>query len=142
MIFLDASVLLAAEDIADPQHAAAVAVLRTGDLATIDLALYETTNVAIQRWRDQAAAQRLRQRIWTIAKFGALVRVDAQLGDAIAHLTGTTDLSGYDAAYFAGARRLGLQLVSCDIRDLVEPGHAQLPSAMVSHARRSGGPST
>lgn len=130
MIFLDASVLLAAEDTDDPQHAASVALLGTGDLATLDLALYETTNVAIQRWRDQDAAQRLRQRIWSIAEYGALVRVDARLGDAIADLAGTTQLSGYDAAYLAGARRLGLQLVSCDVHDLVEPGHAHLPSAI------------
>jgi predicted nucleic acid-binding protein len=130
VIFLDASVLLAAEDTDDLQHAASLALLRTGDLATIDLALYETTNVAVQRWRDHAAAQRLRQRIWSIAEFGALVRIDAQLGDDIAHLAGTTNLSGYDAAYLAGARRLGLQLVSCDVRDLVQPGHAQLPSAV------------
>jgi hypothetical protein len=58
--FRDAGVLLAAEDGDDEQHEASRALLRTGALATIDLALYETTNVAITRWNDPAAADRLR----------------------------------------------------------------------------------
>jgi predicted nucleic acid-binding protein len=46
VIFLDASVLLAAEDTDDREHPAALRLLRGGDLATLDLAFYETTNVA------------------------------------------------------------------------------------------------
>jgi predicted nucleic acid-binding protein len=98
VIFLDASVLLAAEDTDDAQHAAALALLRTGELATIDLALYETTNVAVTRWGDPAAAARLRQRIWTIAELGTLVRIDPELGGDIARLADDHGLSGYDAA--------------------------------------------
>lgn len=131
MIFLDASVLLAAEDSDDPQHSASLALLRTGALATSDLALYETTNVATSRWRDHDAATRLRERIWTIAELGILIRVDRQLGDEIARLTAEHDLSAYDAAYVAGAQRLGVILASCDQRDLVEPGLAQLPTTLV-----------
>lgn len=131
MIFLDASVLLAAEDSDDPQHTASIALLRTGELATSDLALYETTNVAKTRWRDTDAATRLRERIWTIAELGILIRVDRQLGDEIARLTAEHDLSAYDAAYVAGAQRLGVVLASCDQRDLVTPGLAQLPTTLV-----------
>jgi predicted nucleic acid-binding protein len=132
VIFLDASVLLAAEDTDDPQHPAALALLRTGEVATIDLALYETTNVAVIRWHDHAAATRLRQRIWTIAELGTLVRVDPQLGDDIAELAAEYGLSGYDAAYVAGSRRLGVTLASCDQRDLVTAGFAQLPSTIIA----------
>ena len=130
MIFLDASVLLAAEDTEDSEHHASLGLLRTGDVATIDLALYETTNVAIARWKDPAAAARLRARIWMIAELGTLVRVDATLSEAIAQLAVENRLSAYDAAYVAGSRRLGVVLASCDQRDLVGAGHAQLPSAL------------
>lgn len=37
------------------------------------------------------------------------------------------DLSVYDAAYVAAARAWGGVLVSCDVRDLVSKGLAQLP---------------
>jgi predicted nucleic acid-binding protein len=51
--FLDASVLLAAEDPDDPNHARASALLMTGALGTIKLAAYEVTNAAELRWRSQ-----------------------------------------------------------------------------------------
>ena len=131
MIFLDASVLLAAEDADDREHQSALALLRSGDLATLELALYETTNVAIVRWGDPEAADRLAKRIWAIAELGTLVRVDSQLGTEIAHLATEHGLSAYDAGYVAAARRLGVTLASCDERDLVRPGLAELPSALI-----------
>lgn len=131
MIFLDASVLLAAEDLEDREHRASVALLRTGDLATLDLALYEVTNVAIRRWHDAAAAARLAKRVWVIADWGTLVRVDRRLGDDIAQLCAEHDLSAYDAGYVAAARRLGAVLTSCDEHDLVAAGLAQLPSRLI-----------
>lgn len=131
MIFLDASVLLAAEDTDDREHRASLAVLRSGELATLDLALYETTNVAVARWGDTDAAVRLAKRVWAIAELGTLVRVDRQLGDDIARLTAEHGLSSYDAGYVAGARRLGATLASCDQRHLVSPGLAQLPSTLI-----------
>lgn len=130
MIFLDASVLLAAEDTDDTEHLASLRLLRAGDLATLELALYETTNVAITRWKDPDAAARLAQRVWAIAEFGTLVRVDRDLGGEIASLAAVHALSAYDAGYVAGARKLGVPLASCDQRDLVEPGLAQLPSGL------------
>jgi predicted nucleic acid-binding protein len=132
VIFLDASVLLAAEDLDDPEHLASLALLRSGDLATLDLALYETTNVAITRWNDPDAATRLAQRVWMIARFGTLVRVDRDLGADIARLATDHALSTYDAGYVAAARKLGIQLASCDQRDLVGTGFAHLPSTVAN----------
>lgn len=131
MIFLDASVLLAAEDSDSVHHTAAVAVLRVGALATLDLAVYEVTNVADRVWKDGAAGDRLRARVWAIAAVGTLLRVDETLSEAAAKLVAGSGLSGYDAAYLAGAQRLGVPLVSCDERDLVAPGHAIAPAAAV-----------
>lgn len=132
MIFLDASALLAAEDTDDAEHSASLTLLRSGDLATLDLALYETTNVAVARWNDPEAALRLRERIWTIAELGTLIRVDRQLGQEVARLVADHGLSAYDAAYLAGARRLDAVLASCDLRDLVGTGLAKLPSSLIS----------
>jgi predicted nucleic acid-binding protein len=128
VIFLDASVLLAAEDSDSAHHVAAVAALRLGALATLDLAVYEVTNVADRVWKDRAAGDRLRARLWAIAAVGTLLRVDEALSRAAAELVAGHGLSGYDAAYLAGARRLGITLVSCDERDLVAPGHAITPA--------------
>ncbi len=136
MIFLDASVLLAAEDTDDVQHQASAALLATGALATIDLAAYEVVNVAERRWRDPAASARLRQRLWAIAELGVLVRADAELTERTAELARAHQLSAYDAAYVAAARRLSLPLASCDQRDLVARGLAQLPSALLDQRSR------
>ncbi len=127
MIFLDASVLLAAEDLDDANHSAAADLLRTGALATIDLAAYELTNVAEVRWRDPAASRRLRERVWAIAELGVLVRVDRALAERAAELSREHTISAYDAAYIAGAERTGTPLASCDVRDLVSRGLAKLP---------------
>ena len=131
MIFLDASVLLAAEDADDRHHLAATALLRTGALATLDLAVYETTNVAAVRWRNPAASDRLRERVWAIAEFGALVRVDRVLAERTAALAAQHELSAYDAAYVAGAERLGVPLASCDERDLISRGLGHPPAILL-----------
>lgn len=122
--------LLAAEDRDDDQHEAAIRLLRTGSLATLELAGYEVTNVAEFRWRDPSAGERLRQRVWAIAELGVLVRLDPELELRTAEIARQHDLSAYDAAYVAGAERVGLQLASCDRRDLVSRGLATLPSDM------------
>jgi len=122
VIFLDASVLLAAEDSDDSHHASATTLLRGGALATLDLAIYEVTNVATVSWRDEAACDRLRERVWAIAEFGALARIDRALARRIAELAGLHKLSAYDAAYVAAAEHLGTPLASCDHRDLISRG--------------------
>lgn len=131
MIFLDASVLLAAEDSDDANHAAAAALLRSGSLATLDLAAYEVTNVAEVRWRDAEASRRLRERVWAIAELGTLVRVDGRLAERAAELSRVHAISAYDAAYVAAAERVRAPLASCDQRDLVARSLARLPSDLV-----------
>lgn len=132
MIFLDASVLLAAEDLDDAHHAAAADVLTGGSLATLDLAAYEVTNVAERAWGDSNAGKRLRDRVWAIAELGTLVRADTALLDRAADLAHEHVLSAYDAAYVAGAERVGATLVSCDERDLVSKGLAQSPASALT----------
>jgi predicted nucleic acid-binding protein len=130
---LDASVLLASENPDDVNHGDASQLLEGGDpLATLDLAFYEVTNVAIRSWQDHSAAHRLRERIAAVADDGGLIPVDASL---IAHATTIAEehgISAYDAAYVAAARASNGQLVSCDLRDLVSRGLARLPGDAVS----------
>jgi predicted nucleic acid-binding protein len=140
LTFLDASILLAAEDLDDAHHDASVALLKTGALSTLDLAIYEITNVAELRWRDRTASLRLRERVWAIAELGILVRVDQPLADRAAELARHHDLSAYDAAYVAGAERLGVPLASCDQRDLISRGLARAPADLLSQLHAEGSP--
>lgn len=131
--FLDASVLLAAEDADDANHAAARALLEGPEpLATLDLAFYEVTNVATAAWKDPAAARRLCALIAAVADDGGLVRAEPALLDAAAKLALERAITTYDAAYVVAANAVRSVLVSCDVRDLVGSGLAVLPSAAVA----------
>ena len=125
---LDSSVLLASEDPDDDNHGDARRLLGGSDpLATLDLAFYEVTNVAVRAWRDLSAAHRLRERVAAVADDGGLIRANA---DLMADATAVADehgISVYDAAYVVAARLSGGELVSCDLRDLVSQGLARLP---------------
>jgi predicted nucleic acid-binding protein len=139
VILVDASVLLSAEDADDAHHQDAVALLRSGlPLATVDLAVLEVTNIADTQWRDAEAGERLRERIWAIAAYGRLVRVDHALGRTLARLAREHRLSAYDAAYLAAAERVDATLASCDERDLVGPGLARLPGDCLPKAAEDG----
>ena len=67
-----------------------------------------------------------------IAELGTLVRVDLDLADKITRLTVDNRFSAYDAGYVAGAQRLGVILASCDERDLVSAGLAELPATLIA----------
>jgi predicted nucleic acid-binding protein len=126
--FVDASVFLASEDADDEHHEDATRLLVGDDpLATLDLAFYEVVNVAVRAWRDQPAAQRLRERVTAVGADGGIVRVEAPLLADAEALASEHGISVYDAAYVAAARASGSQLVSCDVRDLVSRGLACLP---------------
>lgn len=133
---IDASVLLAREDPDDENHLDACQLLDGSDsLATIDLAFYEVTNVAVCSWRDPSAARRLRERVAAVADDGGLVRADSALLSAAATIAAQHDISVYDAAYVAASRRSGGELVSCDVRDLVSRRLACRPGdAVFGHA--------
>ena len=126
--FVDASVLLACDDADDDQHEAARELL-TGEatLATLDLAYYEVGNVAVRVWRDVESAARLRSLVAAIAADGGLVRADESLLAHAVRVADTKGLSVYDAGYVAGAARAGAELVSCDLRNLVNRGLAVTP---------------
>lgn len=129
---MDASVVLASEDPDDENYVAAGQLLRGDEpLATLDLAFYEVTNVAMRVWRDLRAARRLHERLAAIADDGGLIRVDSAL---LARATGLADehgISVYDAAYAAAAGKRDARLVSCDVRDLVSRRLARLPGDAV-----------
>ena len=126
--FLDASVLLAARAPENPQHEYARRVVEApDDIATLDLARYEVANVTIRQWRDPDRAAQLQRMIDVISDTGGLLRVDSALAAHMTELADRHGLSAYDAGYVAGASRVGATLVSCDLRDLVEPGHAITP---------------
>jgi hypothetical protein len=74
---LDASVLLACEDSDDAHHAATQRLVSGPDsLATLDLALYEVTNVAVSAWKDHSAARRLCGLIGAVAADGGMIRAE------------------------------------------------------------------
>ena len=80
---------------------------------------------------DPEAGRRLRERVWAIAEFGALLRVDRELAERAATLSREHALSAYDAAYVAGAELVGALLASCNERDLVSRGLARLPQTFL-----------
>lgn len=128
MWLLDASVLLAAEDLDDDQHEAACQLLAGPEpLTTLDLAFYEVGNVAVRAWRDLAAADRLRGLVEAIAADGGLVRVSDALTAHAVRVAERKGLTVYDAGYVVGAASVGARLVSCDIGDLVSRDLAVTP---------------
>ncbi|MFI4991882.1 MAG: PIN domain-containing protein [Solirubrobacterales bacterium] len=130
-LLLDASVILAAFDGDDALHKPARALL--GDsavtLATLDLARYEVTNVAIRAWRVPKLVSPLLEAIERISKDGGVLLSTIALLARAAQLAEEHTLSAYDAAYVAAAAQTGGTLVSCDIRDLVAKGLARTPAA-------------
>lgn len=129
---VDASVLLAGEDLDDQHHTLARQLLvGTDAVATVDLAFYEVVNVAVRAWHDPAAARRLTALVSVIEDDGGVIRVDEALAATVAGLADRHGLSAYDAAYVAAATTSGYELVSCDLRDLVSRGLAVTPGAAV-----------
>lgn len=131
MLF-DAGVWIASQDFDDSHHDSACELVfdsRRG-AAAMDLTLYEIVNGILRRWRDpekavgmcRSAASRCQER---------LVRVDLDLVESIAWIAAEHELTSYDAAYVAVARRHDWQLVSTDIKDLVSKGLAITPGAAV-----------
>ena len=132
MLLLDAGVWIDSAAPANRWHEAAQALIRKPPkpLGAIDLTLYEVANVIGARERQPEIARivsevlrrRCRERILTL---------DSELFEATLHAVTEHELSAYDAAYVAAAKRYGWQLVSTDIRDLVSKGLAVTPDAAV-----------
>lgn len=128
---LDASVWLAAADRDDAVHQAAAEVVRSKTIehAALDLTVYEVGNVAARRWKDVERARRLCLLVFTACR-ERLVRVDAELAEAAVVIAARENLTVYDSAYVAAARRGDHVLVSGDLKHLVRPGFALSPDAI------------
>ena len=128
-LLLDASVLLAAFDPDDQNHDSARGLLENDDvaLATLDLARFEVTNVAVRAWRSPESVAPLLAAIERLADDGGVVPSTATLLTGAAEIAEHHSISVYDAAYAAAASNGGRRLISCDKRDLVSRGLAVLP---------------
>jgi predicted nucleic acid-binding protein len=132
MLLLDAGVWIDSAAPANRWHRSAQALIRKPPepLGAIDLTLYEVANVIGARERQPEIARtvvevlrrRCRERILTL---------DAELLEATLHAVVEHQLTAYDAAYVAAARKEGWTLVSTDIADLVSKGLAVTPDAAV-----------
>jgi predicted nucleic acid-binding protein len=130
-LLLDASVLLAAFDRDDANHNPARALLEDDaiTLATLDLARYEVTNVAVRAWRSPDSVAPLLAAIERLGDDGGVLASESALLARAAELAERHTISVYDAAYAAAAEDGGLRLVSCDKRDLVSKKLAVLPAS-------------
>ncbi len=129
-LLLDASVWLAAADRDDVFHEAARRLVHSQRIehAALDLTVYEVGNVATRRWRDAERARRLCLLVLT-ACGERLVRIRTDLAEEAVRIADGEQITVYDAAYIAAARREGHVLVSGDLRDLVQRGLALPPDA-------------
>lgn len=97
-------------------------------MTVLDLTLYEVANVVAKVYGQPEEARRLVQGL-VRGSAREQLRVDAALLEHGVDLVTEHDLTAYDAAYVAAARRNGWQLVSLDVRDLVSKGLAVTPEA-------------
>jgi predicted nucleic acid-binding protein len=129
-LLLDASVLLAAFDPEDDHYEPARALLEDHalTLATLDLARYEVTNVAVRAWRAPESVAPLLAVVERLADDGGVLPSTDTLLTRAAEIAERHTISVYDAAYAAAASDSGHLLISCDERDLVSNGLAMLPT--------------
>jgi predicted nucleic acid-binding protein len=128
-LLLDASVLLAAFDPEDDHYEPARALLEDDEvtLSTLDLARYEVANVAVRAWRAPESVAPLLAVVERLADDGGVLLSTDTLLTRAAEIAERHTISVYDAAYAAAADEGGHRLVSCDERDLVSKGLAELP---------------
>lgn len=129
-LLLDASVLLAAFDPEDDHHEPARNLLEDSavTLATLDLARYEVTNVAVRAWRAPESVAPLLAAVERLAGDGGVVPSTDTLLTRAAEIAERDAISVYDAAYAAAAGEGGHRLVSCDRRDLISKQLAVPPA--------------
>jgi predicted nucleic acid-binding protein len=133
-LLLDASAILASFDADDDLHEPARTILADHalTLATLDLARYEVTNVAVRAWRAPARVAVLLEAIDQISSDGGIARSTTALLIRAAQLAEEHTISVYDAAYVAAAAQTGWRLVSCDARDLLSKGLASSPAEVAA----------
>jgi predicted nucleic acid-binding protein len=132
MLLVDASVWVAARDPEDRFHADARKIVLdfSRSVAALDLTLYEVANVMGSRRKQEKEARYLLQTL--VTRCGEdIVGVCPELIESALEIAAGYELTAYDAAYVAAARRHGWNLVSTDIADLVSKGLAVAPDAAV-----------
>ena len=94
----------------------------------MDLTFYEIANVVGARKKQVDEARHLLR--FLAERCGEqIVAIDAGLAESAVEVSAEHDLTAYDAAYVAVARRHGWTLVSADLADLVSKGLAVAPDA-------------
>lgn len=130
MLLLDASVWIAAKVRTDRYFKSArlLAVDAARCVAALDLTLYEIANgLGARQGRQREAVDLCRV---VVDRCGdSLLSVDPRLIDSALEISVEHNLTAYDAAYVAAARRHGWTLISTDIADLVSKGLAMAPDA-------------
>lgn len=129
---MDASVWASLADPEERFHPLAKDLLVDSKAAigALDLTFFEVANAVGVKMQQPKRARWLSELI--VARCGdRLARVDPQLVAAAVEVAAQHELTAYDAAYVATARRHGWQLVSLDVRDLVSRNLAVTPDAAV-----------
>lgn len=130
-LLLDASVWIAFVERGERFHREANEVIESPKpVGALDLTLYEVANVIGARMGERGRAGWLCDGLVARCQRN-LIRVGPELMDAAVAIAQEHDLTAYDAAYVAAARRNGWTLVSTDIADLVSKGLAVAPDAAV-----------
>lgn len=131
-LLFDASVWIAAESPGErySTYSRELVVESRRPAAALDLTLYEVANALGAKRRDALGATVACRSVLRRCE-KVLVRIDAEMIEAIAEIAVEHGLTSYDAAYVAVARRNDWQLVSTDVRDLVSRGLAITPDAAV-----------
>jgi predicted nucleic acid-binding protein len=129
-LLIDASVWGALAHPKERFHAEARELLVESEasIAALDLTFFEVANAVGVKMRQPRRAEWLSELLATRCG-DRLLRVEPRFADAAVEVAVQHDLSAYDAAYVAAARRHGWTLVSLDIRDLVSKGLAVTPDA-------------
>jgi predicted nucleic acid-binding protein len=129
-LLVDASVWIAARDPEDRFRTAARSLVLDVAIpvAAMDLTFYEVANAMGARRRQLDEARHLLR--FLAQRCGEqILAIDAGLAESALEVAVEHDLTAYDAAYVAAARRHGWTLVSADIADLVSKGLAVAPDA-------------
>ena len=99
-------------------------------LAAMDLTFYEVANVMGAKRRQLEEARHLLR--FLAERCGEqIVAADPGLMESALEMAADHDLTAYDAAHVAAARRHDWTLVSADVADLVSKGLAVAPDAAV-----------
>ena len=127
---LDASIWVLLVDPEDPHHEDAVALIsqQAATLAALDLTLHEVGNAIGVKGGNAREADNVIRLLLACCR-DRVVKADADLVDSALEIAAEHNLTAYDAAYVAAARRHGWTLVSTDIADLVSKGLAVTPDA-------------